>query len=228
MRPTYENVYIGTFIFSLGYMFGAKNNGRQASVAIELYQQTPAGERLVGDLLTSVDGKCIIVEFKRDIAGIPKELEKQSKALLRRELQSGNDARFLEISRRCHYIAIASKYSDTHTRCLAFLPYVDLVTQDQTAWQWVSDATFGQGYISFESSVFGVSGEDFDYYIRELAKVAGGSCGGLAVSVDADGLRSAVVFEDVRELRMKIAEAEQAAEPDRSRLEPSRSDPSCG
>lgn len=63
---------------------------------------------------------------------------------------------------------------------------------------------------------------------EKLAEVTGGTCGGLAVSVDKDGLKSAVIFEDVRELSMRLVQAEQEAERAIQRLEPSRSGPSHG
>jgi hypothetical protein len=197
-------------------------------VAIELYQQTRKGERLVGDLLTSVGGKCIILEFKRDHSEIGEELKKESKAQLRRMLQSDGDARFLEISRRCHHIAIAATYSDANQQCLAFLPYIDLVTRDYKTRQWIGDPAFCQRYISPDSFECGVSPEDFRYYVGKLADVTGGTCGGLAVSVDKDGLKSAVVFEDVRELSMSLVQAEQKAEREIQRHEPFRSGPSHG
>lgn len=228
MRPTYENVYIGTFIFSLGYMFSSEKRGSRTSVAIELYQQTRNGERLVGDLLTSIGGKCIIVEFKRDHTELAKELRKESKAPLRRMLQSVTDSRFVEISKRCHYIAIAAAYPDSNAQCLAFLPYVDLAAKDQEARQWVGDTNFCKRYISPNSFECGVSPEDFTYYIGKLAEATGGTCGGLAVSVDKDGLKSAIVFEDVRELSKGLVQAEQEAERTIQRLEHSRSGPSLG
>lgn len=211
MRPTYENVYIGTFIFSLGYMFGSEKKGCRTSVAIELYQQTRKGERLIGDLLTSVGGKCIILEFKRDRSEIGEELKKKSKAQLRQNLLSNGDPRFLEISRRCHHIAIASQYSDTDQQCLTFLPYIDLVRKTPDTRQWVGDTDFCQRYITPDSFEYGVSPDDFKYYIDVLAQATGGTCGGLAVSVDKDGLKSAVVFEDVRELNQSILETERVA-----------------
>lgn len=228
MRPTYENVYIGTFIFSLGYMFGSEKKGSRTSVAIELYQQTRKGERLVGDLLTSIGGKCIILEFKRDRSEIGEELKKESKAELRRNLQPNGDARFLEISRRCHHLGIAATYSESNEQCLAFLPYIDLVTKTHKTRQWLGDSEFCRRYISPDSFECGVSPEDFRYYIEKLAEVTDGTCGGLAVSVDKDGLRSAVVFEDVRELSMSLVQAEREAEREIQSLEPSRSAPSHG
>lgn len=228
MRPTYENVYIGTFIFSLGYMFGSKKKGSRTSVAIELYQQTRKGERLVGDLLTSIGGKCIILEFKRDHSEIGEELKKESKTELRQNLQTNGDARFLEISRRCHHLGIAATYEESNQQCLAFVPYIDLVTKTPKARQWVGDAEFCQRYISPDSFECGVSPEDFRYYIQRLAEVTGGTCGGLAVSIDKDGLKSAVVFEDVRELSMGLVQAEQEAEREIQALEPSRSTPGHG
>lgn len=228
MRPTYENVYIGTFIFSLGYMFGSEKRGSRTSVAIELYQQTRKGERLVGDLLTSIGGKCIILEFKRDHSEIGEELKKESKAELRQNLQPNGDARFLEISRRCHHLCIAATYDQSSQQCLAFLPYIDVVTKTPKTRQWIGDAEFSQRYISPDSFECGVSPDDFRYYIERLAEMTGETCGGLAVSIDKDGLKSAVVFEDVRELNVGLVQAEQDAERVLQALEPSGSAPKLG
>lgn len=208
-------------------MFGSEKKGGKTSVAIELYQQIRKGERLVGDLLTSVGGKCIILEFKRDIKEIGEELKKESKAELREMLESDGDKKFLDISRRCHHIAIADTAPDSNHQCLSFLPYIDLVTKNYMTREWVGDQSFCQRYISLESFECGVSPEDFQYYIGKLAEVTGGTCGGLAVSLDKDGLKSAVVFEDVRELSMSLNHAEQEAERAIQKLEPSRG-PSLG
>jgi len=228
LRPTYENVYIGTFIFSLGYMFGSEKKGCRTSVAIELYQQIRDGERLVGDLLTSVGGKCIIVEFKRNREGLDGELNKESKRTLRQMLWSDADPKFLNISKRCHYIAIAVVPRDTDEHCLAFLPYIDLVTKPPKDCRWTGDKNFCKQYIASDSSECGVSPEDFQYYIKKLAAATDGTCGGLAVSVDKDGLKSAIVFDDVRELSKNLVLAEQEAERAIQRVELSRSKPSFG
>lgn len=211
MRSTYENVYIGTFIFCLGYMFSAKKKGYRTSVAIELYQQTRHGERLVGDLLTSIGGKCIILEFKRDEAALGEELRKKSKAQLRNALRTRKDEKFVEISKRCHHVAFATEYAPSEEQCLGFLPYVDLVMSDPNT-QYLSDRAFCQQYLSDTSYECGVSPEDFKYYIEELANISGGTCGGAAVTVDKDGLKSLVVFDDVRELNKSLVLAEQHAE----------------
>lgn len=209
-------------------MFSAEKKGSRTSVAIELYQQTQKGERLVGDLLTSIGGKCIILEFKRDGSEIGAELKKESKAELRRNLHPNGDARFLEISRRCHHLCIAATYKESNQQCLAFSPYIDVVTRTPETRQWVGDAEFCQRYISPDSFECGVSPEDFRYYIERLAEMTGGTCGGLAVSIDKDGLKSAIVFEDVRELNVGLVQAEQEAERKLQALEPSRSAPSHG
>jgi nucleoid-associated protein YejK len=44
-----------------------------------------------------------------------------------------------------------------------------------------------------------VDHEQFKYYVDQLTKVSNGTCGGLAVSIDAEGLRAAVVFDDIRD-----------------------------
>jgi hypothetical protein len=206
-------------------MFASQKRASRSSVAIELYQQTRKGERLVGDLLTSIGGKSIIIEFKRDKSELSEELKKASKTKLRRELAADEDARFLEISKRCHYISIALKYSDTNEDCLAFLPYMDLITQEPKLRQWQGDPDFCKRYIDPDSFECGVSPDDFKYYIDKLALISGGTCGGLAITIDKDGIKSSVVFEDVRELQVGLAEAERKAEQEIQRHEPSRSSP---
>lgn len=208
MESTYENVYIGTFIFTLGYVFSANNNGAKSSVAIELYQQTGNGEKVIGDLLTSIGGKGIIVEFKRNRPAVAAELRKMSKAPLRRALSSGSDNRFVDVSKRCHYIAYARKHPSQDGQCIAFVSYHDIITGAPDARAYI-DTDFCKRYVSHESYECGVSSADFDYYIAELSGMAGGTCGGLAVSIGEDGLRSAIKFDDVRELNKSLALAEQ-------------------
>ncbi|AIJ46997.1 hypothetical protein P608_24695 [Comamonas thiooxydans] len=221
VKPTYENVYIGTFLFTLGYMFSAVSKGAKTAVGIELYQQTRKGEKTIGDLLTSVGGRNIIIEFKREFKEIAGEKTKASKKSLRDKLESFKDSNFNDISKRCHFLSVASEYSDSKKKCLAFLPYIDIIIKPATNHNWIGDGKFCLDYISTPSTEIGVDHEQFKYYVDQLTKVSNGTCGGLAVSIDAEGLRAAVVFDDIRDLQRSISEVELAAEREIQTLEKS-------
>jgi hypothetical protein len=70
----YENVYIGAFVFALGYAAREKNM-RPTDTYAQLLQQTP-GDRPLGDLLTSWEGRSFVFEFKRREAGLQSERKK--------------------------------------------------------------------------------------------------------------------------------------------------------
>lgn len=210
MRPTYENIYISSFIFSLGYFFRKKSNGEPSSVSIDLYQQVTAGERLVGDLLTSIGGKNIIVEFKRDSTGIPGEFKKKSKEALRKLLNSEEEDRFQEISKRCHFLSFASAY-ENGSSTLAFASYIGLLKNSQDTVVY-GNKDFSANYIGGEGSSVGVNDSDFKYYIDKLASNTGGTCGGMAMSIDDHGIKAMVIFDDIQELHQSLQLAEERAE----------------
>ncbi len=210
MGPPYENVYIGTFLFSLGFAFRARNPTRASPVSIDLYQQTRKGEQLVGDLLTSVGGKVLIIEFKRSCDSLNSELKKPNRANLRALLSEGHDMRFADISRRCHFLAFAS-VDESGTQCLFYKPYSEMLNE-AVCHPAVSDEEFISKYLDMNSFDVGVQPEDFKYYLLQLKQTGGGSCGGLAVSVGEDGIRSFVAFQDLGDLEQGLIEAEQIAE----------------
>lgn len=210
-RP-YENVYIGAFIYLLGYMSSAKYSGATSSAAIELYQHTRDGEKLIGDLLTSIGGKSIILEFKRDAGSVKSELKKRSRAALFAALRADENGQFAEISRRCHFIAFPTR-SDRleNIQNLNFYPYATLVN-DTYIGDALADSEFCDRYLDLGSFDCGVDHNDFQYYIGKLAKLNRATCGGLAISLGETGLRALVQFDDVRELQQSLARAEQRAE----------------
>ncbi|UTW00795.1 hypothetical protein KDW99_06630 [Marinomonas rhizomae] len=223
MRPTYENVYISSFIFSLGYLFRNASKGDLASVSIDLYQQVTSGERLIGDLLTSIGGKNIIVEFKRDSSGIPGEFEKKSKKDLRKLLDA-DDVEFQAISKKCHFLSYAARY-DNGASTLAFCPYIDLYKNNKDC-VVLGNKDFSSKYVDSSNTQIGVNESEFKYYIDKLASSTGGTCGGMAISIDKDGIKSMVVFDDIKELSQSLNLAEQRAEKMIQSKEPSS--PSMG
>ena len=71
----YENIYIGNFIYSLGYL-SAKFNESSEDAGVHLIQQTP-NDKKWADLLTRWQGKFFILEFKREEIGCKQELRKK-------------------------------------------------------------------------------------------------------------------------------------------------------
>lgn len=227
MRPTYENVYIGSFIFSLGYLFKSSTKEAKSptkedlsSVSIDLYQQVASAEKVIGDLLTSVGGKNIIIEFKRDHHGLKDEFEKKSKENLRQLLTNESDIKLQEISSRCHFLSFASRYEGGDS-ALAFGSYIGFLTlRDE---KLLGCREFCNKYINTENNEIGVDHNDFKVYVNKLTEVTGGTCGGLAISLNEDGVQSMVVFDDINELSESLTVAEERAEKNILSREPSDS-----
>lgn len=211
IKQPYENIYIGTFLFTLGYMFRDKSKKINNGVGIELYQQTRDGERTIGDLLTSVGGKNIIIEFKRQEKEIKEELTKKSKKKLREKLSENLDKRFNAISSNCHFLSIPAPYKNTNKFALGFTPYIKIVEKDKDGLNLMGINDFCSNYLDVQPSSVGVDHADFAYYLKELTKISNGTCGGLAISIDDSGIKAAVVFEDVRDLQKSIMLAEKEA-----------------
>lgn len=220
MRPTYENVYISSFIFSLGYLFKSSTKEDLSSVSIDLYQQVASAEKVIGDLLTSVGGKNIIIEFKRDHQGLKDEFGKKSKKQLRELLTSESEQKLQEISSRCHFLSYASRYEEGDST-LAFGSYIGLLTGNNKRLLGCSD--FCNEYIDSKNKNIGVDENDFKAYIDKLTEVTSGTCGGLAISLNEDGIQSMVVFDDIKELSQSLKLAEERAEKHILSKEPSDS-----
>lgn len=220
MRPIYENVYISSFVFSLGYLFKSSAEKDLSSVSIDLYQQVASAEKVIGDLLTSVGGKNIIIEFKRDRQGLKGEFNKKSKEKLRELLISESEQKLQEISNRCHFISYASRYKNGDST-LVFGSYIGFLTNNNR--MLLGCNKFCKKYINSKNKNVGVDENDFKTYIDKLMEVTNGTCGGLAISLNEDGIQSMVVFDDIKELSQSLKLAEERAEKHILSKEPSNS-----
>ena len=113
----YENIYIGSFIYQLGIKVGKK--GLENKSAVNLFQQTPADSKL-SDLIQSVNGTYLIIEFKRDSAD-KKENKKAKK--LEEELNKPENIHLIEISESCHYIGIGTITNEATINFYKYLKY---------------------------------------------------------------------------------------------------------
>ena len=119
MAPVYENVFISSFIYSLGAKAERKWGMENHSASINLYQQAPPDE-IIGDFFANIRGKNFIIEFKKNSNGLTDELEKPQRCQLFRKLETSQN---LTLANRCHYFAFGWSKHGTSQSDLAFLPY---------------------------------------------------------------------------------------------------------
>lgn len=112
MHKIYENVYIGTFIYLLGVISERKRIMSNAvlKTSVALYQQTPFDSK-IGDFFSAMDGKMIIIEFKKDFSSIGrKEIERQLG--LMNKLAS--DRKLFNLSIQSHFLGVGIRITKRH------------------------------------------------------------------------------------------------------------------
>lgn len=178
----YENVFIGTFIFSLGVKVGQRGmNNPFVPAAVSLFQQTPA-DTFLGDLFTSFGGRNLLIEFKAN------KLDKDEKELgkileLRDALAKEKNIELKKISHICHYFAQCT----ISTQCtdIDFRPYLLANTQSGNSNElnaFIDMILDGNA---------GVEGEQFGKYVELLRGIysdgRSSSTGGLLMNIDENG-----------------------------------------
>src|SRR5690606_8313874 len=96
------NIYIGNFIFAMGF-YAAQTKDKLSNKAVQLVQQTP-DECLLNDLFLNWEGKNYIFEFKRNLEKINTELDKPAKVLLNEALNSVHFEKELSLSNKGHFL----------------------------------------------------------------------------------------------------------------------------
>ena len=81
MTIVYENVFIGAFVFTLGYKVARRYPNSDPLASVNLYQQTPA-DPVLADLLANLSGNNFLVEFKRDWPSVITERNKPHRTRL--------------------------------------------------------------------------------------------------------------------------------------------------
>lgn len=113
MHKIYENIYIGVFIYLLGAISERKRiqSNTPSKVSIGLYQQTPFDPK-IGDFFGALDGRMIIIEFKKDDASLGyDEIGRQHDLA---NLLLDNPELFL-LSTHSHFIGIGTQENQTAT-----------------------------------------------------------------------------------------------------------------
>lgn len=123
MLEAYEDIYIGDFIFYLGYLAGKKN--RPLNNKNILWTEKTSEQTTVGDILEKWGGRNYIFEFKRTEPMLQSELQKEhNKALLEALLQPENKEALI-ISNKLHFMCFGT-ITEEKAGDLAFLPFSGL------------------------------------------------------------------------------------------------------
>lgn len=166
----YENVLASSFIYTLGVLAG-KNASPNELIqdSINFFQQTPT-DRIIGDLLADWGGKNFIVEFKRSIAEISDELEKDQRIELLSQLKSRND--MSEISEKVHFLGYGAheKHDEKILTDIKFHQYQKVLLGDN-----LEETDFNTFLVRLQdsnSSYGGCSKKEFDNYLNFLIEFA--------------------------------------------------------
>lgn len=111
MHKIYENVYIGAFIYLLGAISERKRiqSNTASKVSVGLYQQTPFDSK-IGDFFGALDGRMIIIEFKKDDASIGYDEVGRQHELAKILMAS---EKLLALSTHSHFIGIGTQENQT-------------------------------------------------------------------------------------------------------------------
>jgi hypothetical protein len=210
MNTIYENIYIGVFIYSLGFLVAKNERVSSLNSAINLYQQTP-GDTILGDFFCSIGGNNLLIEFKKEWDGVNAEYDKPIKAELLRRLSK--DESLYSLSCKTHFLA--SPYEEVgRERHLYFCPYAHLLLEGRIPIEGMN--AFLEKYLDRQ---IGSSGEEFAAYLNALlavgqsAQSGGKELSGLIVNLDETGSLSCVTFDDIRVFQREIDRLDRAISP---------------
>lgn len=195
MTPPYENVYLGNFIFALGYYAANSENGL-SDKSVQLVQQTPDEQKL-NDLFLAWEGKNYIFEFKRNRLKIKEELKKVPKKRLNEALNDENNRFFTSISSKSHFLGFGLPEG------MGFIPYMDIhkeIEKYSTLNQFCRDLVKGADNLGMSHD------ELVDYldFIARVTKSKKGGCGGFVLNVSKNGDINMIPFESVEILSQSL------------------------
>jgi len=195
MKQPYENVYIGNFIFALGYHAAQTKNGL-SNKAVQLVQQTP-DEELLNDLFFNWAGRNFIFEFKRNVKKVKTEFEKTEKLKLNTALNTPSNIQFSNLSKKSHFLGFGFEEG------IGFIPYKDIKEPIEQCFYL---DTFCKELLSNDSEL-GITHDELRLYlsfIRESTDSSSEGCGGFIFNISTDGSLNMVPFESVDVLSQEL------------------------
>ncbi len=195
MIQPYENVYLGNFIFALGFQ-AAKTEKGLSDKSVQLVQQTPDDKKL-SDLFVNWSGKSFIFEFKRNQDLIGKELEKEDKKLINIALNSLENKRALYLSDKAHFLGFGLDSG------LGFITYSSLHKKVD---RYFPLHKFCFAMIEGQLDI-GLNYEELKEYLAFIESIIGDKadgCGGFILNISDDGSVNMIPFENVNVLSKSL------------------------
>lgn len=198
MKQPYENVYLGNFIFALGFQAAKTRKGLNDKV-VQLVQQTP-DEGLLNDLFIKWSGKSYILEFKRSKEKIKKELDKTTKNNINIQLNDKNNEWALNLANKSHFLGFGD--SDN-------LHFIDYSSIHKEIEKTTPLDKFCSSILDKEGNL-GLNHEELVGYLDFIKEASGSSsegCGGFIINVSGDGSLNMIPYDSV-ELLSQALDAE--------------------
>ncbi|WP_444894682.1 hypothetical protein ACJJIE_11375 [Microbulbifer sp. TRSA001] len=204
MNKIYENIFIGTFIYSMGVLSGIrKASGSPLPwISLNLFQQTPA-DQYIGDLFGSLGGRNFIIEFKSGKSLDKKESNKQ--ATLIEALDNETSA----ISLKSHFFS-GGTVSESGNATLEFSRYIEMGAEAEkfNINEFANGVFNGAVSKSQNSYKIGSSGKEIKSYIDLLKELYEGesssSTGGLIANISKSGQISYISTSNIFELTLTL------------------------
>lgn len=218
MRQPYENILLGNFILTLGYLAGQRGIELNQT-ALQLLQQTP-DDRTVGDLFANLKGRNFIFEFKRNELQVRSEFGKPPRTKLLAALRHPDAEALAGLSYRCHFMCFPIRAATT---TLSFMPYAhirDNTSQNRQRSLDLSD--FCEALLG-SAPRLGVPYEPFSKYLDVLAYFAddhppdGGGGMGAVMNISDSGEITVVEVDNLRVLARTLDHEPEPPTPTKTR-----------
>jgi hypothetical protein len=198
MEP-FESIYLGSFIFTLGYLARA--------AGFELRQQTAgvlcrgSGDQLIGDTIHRWGGRNFIIEFRRCEERVRDEFRQPHRRKLLEFLSSPEGAALRRSSRRGHFIAYGM--TDRKIGGLVFMRYFEATDHPSQMGSHLGLAPFFEGVVTNHNA--GLAPDEFKEYLGGLSRICASILPGDADASERSLLSSTILNYDPASKSMKFA-----------------------
>ncbi|MEQ2355456.1 hypothetical protein [Pseudoalteromonas piscicida] len=195
MKQPYENIYLGNFIFALGFQAAHTKKGL-SDKCIQLVQQTPDDTKL-SDLFVNWSGKSFILEFKRDQSKVGTELEKEAKKKLNLLLNHPSNTYIREISNKSHFLGFGLENG------LGFVRYSTINTDISS---YISLGKFCEAIVGGNYDL-GLNYQELKEYlafIESATESTTSGCGGFILNIADDGGLMMLPFDNIELLSQEL------------------------
>lgn len=194
MEP-YESIYVGNFIFTLGYLTKEKGVTLCSQGAALMAQNV--GDEVVADLISGWSGKNFVIEFKRNEKNVQSEFRKEHKKnFIQRLRKEGSDNISKVLASRGHFIGYGTCQSNGDNVGLYFSQYHKIQEGDRQTDDRVSLSDFIFKVVMDDE--WGLSDHELSRYIDILAETFRSSDSG------GSGRSSEMKAEKVQEMTSLI------------------------